>query len=182
MNIDINPFDTKSISDAISALEKYKKDYVQKVKLLQEKTAEECAEQCKANLSLCWYDDYVDIGEDTYAFSARTPNCDFYVEEVNGEYVVTGTGDYSLYDGSTVLVWVEFGAGIHYNLNLGGSPHEWGDTMPNGIGEYGYGGGSRHAWSAPYGLSRGTKAQMPMYHACVQTEQDFANIAKEIFK
>ena len=182
MKLEINLFDTKSIDAAISALESYKKSYAANVKTLQSRLADECASFAQANLDMCWYDDYVDIGEDTYAFSARKLSSIFYVEEVEGKYVVIGTGDYSPYDGSTNLVWVEFGAGMHYNLSVGSSPHPWGNTMPLGIGDYGYGGGKHHAWAAPYGLSRGTKAQMPMYNACIQTEDIVEEVAKEIFR
>ena len=181
--ITIDPFDTKSIAKAIRELERFKSDYEKKVKEYKEKLVEECVNFAQINTDSCWYDDYVDVGEATYAFSKRSLNCYFYTEEKDGMYVITGTGDFSPYDGSTNLVWVEFGAGMYYNGNIGNNPNPlWEGTGLKAIGEYGYRQGRFPVWSAPYGLSHGTQAQMPMYNACIQTEQIAEELAKEVFK
>ena len=173
--ITIDPFDLKSIDKAIKAVNAFEKKYEKNVEEYKKRLAEECASYAQANFDNSWYNDYVDNGEDTYAFSAKTPNVICYSEEEQGKVVVKAEGDEA--------VWVEFGAGVHYNLNLGGNPNPfWDNTSLAGIGQYGYGQGKNHAWIAPNGMTRGTKAQMPMYNACIQTEQVAEDIAKEVFK
>lgn len=178
--ITINPFDPKSIDKAIKAVNDYRKKYEDNVVECKNKVAETCKDYAEQNISTCWYDDYVNIGENTYAFSKRSIDCYCEMEEKDGIVTLTGTGDFN-WDGDTTLVWVEFGAGMYYNGMIG-NPHEWSDAVPRGIGQYGYTKGRFPVWNAPHGLSRGTIAQMPMYNACIQTADDVENIAKEIFK
>lgn len=183
--ISINLFDPKSIDKAINEVNKFASDYEKKVDTCKKMLAKTFSEYATENIANCWYDDYVDIGEDTPAFSMRTPNCYCVTDEVDDKIVVTGTGDFSLYDGSTILVWVEFGAGMYHNgiMNIGGNPNPlWEETGLKGIGQYGYRQGRFPVWSAPYGLSRGTLAQMPLYNALIATEQDAEKLIKEIFK
>lgn len=173
--ITLNPFDPKSIDNAIKAVNAYKKKYEDNVVEYKKRLAEECASYAQANFDNSWYDDYVDVGESTYAFGAKTPNVICYSEDTEEGVVVNADGEEA--------VWVEFGAGVHYNLNVGGNPNPfWDNTSLAGIGEYGYGRGKNHAWVSPNGVTRGTKAQMPLYNACIQTEQVADEIAKEVFK
>lgn len=174
-SITVDIFDLASIDEAIDALNAYATEYEKKTEEYKKRLAEECASYASANFDNSWYDDYVDIGEDTYAFSAKTPYVICYAETDGDEVIVHAEGEEA--------VWVEFGAGIHYNLSLGGNPNPfWDNTDLKGIGEYGYGNGKYHAWKAPNGVTRGTKAQMPLYNACIQTEQVAKEIATEVFK
>ena len=178
--ITINPFSSDSLDKAIKAVRDYKKKYEDNVVEYKNKIAEMCKELAEANIANCWYDDYVNVGENTYAFPRRSIDCYCYIEEKDGVVTLTGTGDFN-WDGDTALVWVEFGAGMYHN-GMQANPHEWSDTMPKGIGYYGEKHGRFPVWNAPHGLSRGTIAQMPMYNACIQTADEAEKLAKEIFK
>lgn len=175
MKIDINIFDLDSIDKAINQINQYAKDFENKTAECKTKIADKCLEYSRANFDNSWVDDIVTTGsENDYAFSSHSPIVTCSVEEHEGQVTLTASG----YD----AVWVEFGAGIHYNLSVGDSPHEWGAELGMLIGEYGKKQGRNHMWLSPNGVSRGTKAQMPLYNACVQTEEDAYEVIKEVFK
>lgn len=84
------------------------------------------------------------------------------------------------------VLFIEFGAGVHYNGSAGTSPHPLG--IQNGflIGSYGMGNGSKQVWGyyADGGelvLTRGTKATMPMYSADLEIINNVVTIAKGVF-
>ena len=75
-------------------------------------------------------------------------------------------------EGSGIL-FIEFGAGIHYNTPAGTSPH------PKGKGK-------NESWvyvadSGEWVRSYGTEATMPVYKASVEIMQNIRRIAKEVF-
>ena len=102
------------------------------------------------------------------------------------------------YTGKTVLViasgedavWVEFGAGVHHNGDVGSSPHPNGGELGFTIGSYGKGRGARHVWgyypnndkNEPLVLTHGTPAAMPRYNAVQTVCAELADIAKEVWK
>lgn len=82
------------------------------------------------------------------------------------------------------LLFIEFGAGIHYNG--AGSPHPLGKEMGYTIGSYGKGQGKNDFWfyykdSGEAVMSHGTQATMPMYKAAVEMRSQILNIAREVF-
>ena len=88
-------------------------------------------------------------------------------------------------EGSDIL-FIEFGAGVHYNTSPGTSPNPKGAEMGYTIGSYGKGNGKNDSWfyTADTGesvRSFGTEATMPMYKASVEIIQKIHEIAKEVF-
>lgn len=84
------------------------------------------------------------------------------------------------------ILFIEFGAGIHYNGSVGNSPHPKGQKLGYIIGSFGQGKGKRDIWgyyadSGEVILSHGTQATMPMYKASLEMQQKILQIAKEVF-
>ena len=84
------------------------------------------------------------------------------------------------------LLFIEFGAGIHYNGSAGSSPHPKGQEFGYTIGSYGKGLGKNDHWyyTAETGesvMSHGTEATMPVYSASVEIQRRIREIAKEVF-
>lgn len=67
------------------------------------------------------------------------------------------------------LLFIEFGAGVHFNGNPHGSPHSKGKELGYTIGDYGKGLGTRQWWKWWEGngwhYSEGTEAVMPVLKA-----------------
>jgi hypothetical protein len=84
------------------------------------------------------------------------------------------------------LLFIEFGAGVHYNKNLGSSPHDKGKEFGFLIGSYGKGYGARQAWgyydeSGNLIITRGVKATMPVYSVVDKTQKTYIEIARKVF-
>lgn len=84
------------------------------------------------------------------------------------------------------LLFIEFGAGVHYNGSVGQSPNPKGAERGYTIGSYGQGKGSQDSWTyiAPTGewiRSYGTEATMPVYTASLEIRRKIKQIAKEVF-
>lgn len=102
---------------------------------------------------------------------------------------INSFGDYAeahLICQGTDLLFIEFGAGIHYNGAAGSSPHPKGEELGYTIGSYGQGKGKNDSWtyfsdSGEWVRSYGTEATMPMYKASVEIIQNIRRIAKEVF-
>lgn len=83
------------------------------------------------------------------------------------------------------VMFVEFGAGVHYNTPAGSSPNPLGVELGYTIGSYGMGQGANDYWyyeeDGVVYQSYGTEATMPMYKADVAIKQQFASIARSVF-
>lgn len=84
------------------------------------------------------------------------------------------------------ILFIEFGAGIHYNTAAGTSPHPLGSENGYTIGSYGKGLGAQDSWwyKAETGetvRSFGTQAAMPVYKAAMEMREQMLRIAKEVF-
>lgn len=84
------------------------------------------------------------------------------------------------------LLFIEFGAGVYYNGNSGGSPHPLGKELGYTIGSYGKGQGKNDFWfyyadSGEAVMSHGTKATMPVYNAALEIRNKIHRIAREVF-
>lgn len=84
------------------------------------------------------------------------------------------------------ILFIEFGAGVHYNGPAGSSPHPLGPEFGYTIGSFGEGNGKYDNWgyydeSGALHISHGTEATMPMYHAAETMRQKVIEIAKEVF-
>lgn len=84
------------------------------------------------------------------------------------------------------VMFVEFGAGIHYNSPAGTSPHPKGLELGYTIGSYGMGQGANDFWhyeddNGIWVRSYGTEATMPMWKADMAIRNEFESIAKQVF-
>lgn len=165
---------TDSIRAAREELREYANWVDKKSKELQKRLAEELSDKIKANLDTAWYDDLI-RGE-----SRQKP--EFSVDiHLNGEFTVV------VVDGQDVI-WVEFGAGVYHNGEVGSKPNPYAEKHPEikGIGTYEYGLGSRKVWpfkdeAGKWHRTKGTAAQMPIYRAVMTVKSDIELIAREVF-
>lgn len=84
------------------------------------------------------------------------------------------------------LLFIEFGAGVHYNGAAGTSPHPKGEELGYTIGSYGKGQGKNQYWyyvdeTGVKHRSYGTQATFPMYSAWMEMKSRMIEIAKEVF-
>lgn len=84
------------------------------------------------------------------------------------------------------LLFLEFGAGVHYNGSAGSSPHPLGGQFGYTIGSYGKGQGKNDSWvyysdSGEWVRSHGTEATMPMYNASLEIIRQIEQVAREVF-
>lgn len=84
------------------------------------------------------------------------------------------------------VLFIEFGAGVHFNGPAGSSPHPKGEEFGYVIGSYGYGQGTKDYWyyvdeSGARLRSYGTEASMPMYKASLAIMMEIQRIAKEVY-
>ena len=87
---------------------------------------------------------------------------------------------------SKSILWIEFGAGVHFNGHLGSSPHPKGNELGYTIGSYGKGQGKNDFWfyyadSGEAVMSHGTESTMPVYKAGLEIKKQVLKIAKEVF-
>lgn len=84
-------------------------------------------------------------------------------------------------------VFMEFGAGVYHNGQVGSSPHPLGNDLGFTIGSYGLGNGARQVWGfrtldGTLHLTHGTPASMPLYNAEQAVIQRIEDIAREVFQ
>lgn len=84
------------------------------------------------------------------------------------------------------ILFIEFGAGVHYNGGVGTSPNPKGQELGYTIGSYGQGKGAQDSWTyeAPTGewiRSYGTEATMPVYMASKEIRTRIKEIARLVF-
>ena len=174
INVSLN---TKSINNAIKELEQYKKDLLEKAKLLTEKLADIGVSVAEVRFKSAAYDGINDV--------SVTP-------------MKTGKGFAVVAEGQAVA-FIEFGTGVHYNPS---EPYP--NPRPAGIvgiGEYGKGKGGRvredgsaipWVYNGDAGtngikldngaiLTRGNPAAMPMWYASEEMRKSVQQIVREVF-
>lgn len=93
----------------------------------------------------------------------------------------------TLYARGKHIMFLEYGAGIHYNGSVGQSPNPNGNKLGYTIGSYGKGHGAEDSWvyyseeKGGFRTSQGTKAVMPMYNASTDIREQFVSVAKKVF-
>lgn len=164
----INLFDSKSLQSAIKQIQQYRDDLLRKCDLFVRRLAEVGIPVIDQNISAAAGDS--DKGHNTYiklnsfgSYSQATLVCE-----------------------GKDLLFIEFGAGVHYNGAAGSSPHPKGEEMGYTIGSYGKGQGKNDFWfyyadTGEAVMSHGTQATMPMYKAGVEMRRQILTIAKEVF-
>lgn len=157
-----------SIEEAIREIEEYKRSLVYKTAKFVERLADIGIPVIDANMN---------------TQGDSSPEHNTYVK-------IRSFGAYSeatlVLQGRDIL-FIEFGAGVHYNGEVGTSPNPKGEKMKMTIGSYGKGQGANDSWvyfseeDGRFKTSHGTKASMPMYNAGVKIRQEVIQIAKEVF-
>lgn len=167
--LEINIFDGgKSLKEAISYIDKYQDDLPRKCELFVRKLAEVGIPVIDQNISA--------------AAGDSDKNHNTYIK-------INSFGSYSqaeLIVESRSILFLEFGAGVHYNGNAGGSPHPLGAEKGYTIGSYGKGQGKNDFWfyyadTGEAVMSHGTQATMPLYKAGLEIRRQILAIAKEVF-
>ena len=161
----------REIDRAIRELEQYKQDIIRKTDLLRERVAERLAELSRDGFAGAVVDDLLKGGQ-------RTAQVDVSIDQRDNVTLVIARGEDA--------VWVEFGAGVHYNGSAGASPHPKGSELGFTIGGYGKGMGKKDVWGfyedGELRLTHGTPATMPMYNAVKTVCDEIAEIAREVFQ
>lgn len=159
------------IDKAIKELEEYKKDIKRKTAILQDRIAKRIEEEADKGFASAVVDDLVRGGY-------QKPN-------VTVNYTTRGDISVVVAQGEDA-VWVEFGAGVYHNGNLGSSPHPRGSELGMTIGGYGQGKGKQKSWGfkdadGTLHVTRGTPAQMPLEKAVLSVLDELPQMAKEVF-
>lgn len=166
--IKIDLFDSKSLQLAIKQIQQYQDDLQRKCELFVRRLAEVGIPIIDQNISAAAGDS--DKNHNTYiklnsfgSYSQATLVCE-----------------------GKDLLFIEFGAGVHYNGSAGSSPHPKGEELGYTIGSYGKGQGKNDFWfyyadTGEVVMSHGTQATMPMYRAVLEMRRQILAIAKEVF-
>lgn len=166
--ITINLFDGKSLEKAIQQIRQYQNS-------LNDKCAEFVRRLAEIGIPV--------IDENIAAAKGDS-------EKGHNTYIkINSFGSYSqaeLIVESNSILWIEFGAGVHFNGHLGSSPHPKGEELGYTIGSYGKGQGKNDFWfyyadSGEAVMSHGTQATMPVYKAGLEIKKQMLTIAKEVF-
>lgn len=157
-----------SIQNAVKELERYKQSLISKNDLFVQRLAEVGIPVINANIAAAQGDS--DKSHNTYI------KLNSFGSYSRAELVVE----------SSSILYIEFGAGAHYNTPAGTSPHPKGQELGYTIGSYGKGHGAEDYWyyQAETGesvRSYGTESTMPVYKASIEIRQKIRQIAKEVF-
>ena len=156
----------KSVNKAIKELEKYQNGLMGKLDMLMERLADIGIKEIRQNDS--------PPGD-------SAPGQVYPMVSISNDVARVDI----IYEGTQVL-FIEFGAGVHYNGQAGGSPHPKGAEFGYTIGSYGKGYGANDFWqymdkSGNMAISHGTQAGMPVYKASQKLRQDLVTIAQGVF-
>lgn len=152
---------TESISEAIEQIKTLQNQQTQWPESICKKIAERTQQLAQQYFNEAWVND-MGRGERTEV------NVTVTVEKNSNGYKVVARGKEA--------VFVEFGAGVHFNGNAGASPHPKGVELGFTIGDYGKHRGRNDSWrfKDEYGThsTRGTEAQMPLYRAFMEAKNE----------
>lgn len=165
-----------SIRKLQADLGKYKKDLIQKCRLLAERLSEIGINVAEAKISESPLKRYVSI---------RT---DITEEQAGCKAILIATGENQESEGYApfnTLLAIEFGAGIHYNPVPNPNAGEFGlgvGTFPGQVHAFEdywfYWDEDEQKWLPNHGV----KATMPMYEASMKIQNAIFKTAKEVFK
>lgn len=162
----------EGIEKALRELSQYKQKVLDKENLLRQKVADFLASESQSGFNGAIVDDLTDKSGGT-----RYGNVDVSIDDRGNVTVVVASGEDA--------VWIEFGAGVHYNGAVGSSPNPYGAELGFTIGGYGKGNGRKEKWgfyeNGELKITRGTPAIMPMARAVTSLCNEFPRIAKEVF-
>lgn len=174
--------DVKSIDRAIKELQEYTRDFERKCQEIRERVAERIAWSAERGFSSAIasdvYRQVVGKGETQAASPVMANGIEVHCDHKDDVSVVWTDGEEA--------VFIEYGAGVHYNGNPGDSPHPWGLEQGFVIGGYGQGKGVNDAWgyrdsNGNILITHGTPAAMPMYHGAEEAIRALDEIIQEVF-
>ena len=142
----------RDIDRAMRELEQYKQDIIRKTDLLREKVAERLAELSRDGFAGAVVDDLLKGGQ-------RTAQVDVSIDQRSNITLVIARGEDA--------VWVEFGAGVHYNGSAGTSPHPKGSELGFTIGGYGKGMGKKDVWGSMRTVNYARLTAHPLPCQCI---------------
>ena len=179
--ITIDIFDPASIDDAIEAIRDYSVWVQHKTEELRERVADLLVQQAELGFNGAIASDTFKVrdGKNTSPEGPILANVSVTKESGEGSTLVVAHG--------SDAVWIEFGAGVHYNGSVGSYPNPWGlNAGMAAIGTYGEGNGAKEVWGylgsdGKIHLTRGTPASMPLYKAVQSVSRDIVKIAREVF-
>lgn len=166
--IKINLFDSRGLDKAIQQIRQY-----------QNSLNDKCAEFVRRLAEVG-----IPVIDDNIASAAGDS------DKGHNTYIkINSFGSYSqaeLVVESKSIIWIEFGAGVHFNGHLGSSPHPKGNELGYTIGSYGKGQGKNDFWfyyadTGEAVMSHGTQATMPVYKAGLEIKRQILKIAREVF-
>lgn len=174
--------DPESVEAAIQELNRFQKEFGDKLEKLRIMVAERIQWSAQQGFSNAIVSDVVRGS---------------YVPSNDVKVTVSHNGDVSVViaEGSQA-VFIEYGAGVYHNGGIGmvgQSPHPWvqdgTETRPFFIGMYGDGKGARDAWGFYNGgksksnlvITRGTPAAMPMYRGWMEAVNAIGDMVREVF-
>lgn len=162
----------EGVEKALRELSQYKQKVLDKENLLRQKVADFLASESQSGFNGAIVDDLTGKSGGT-----RYGNVDVSIDDRGNVTVVVANGEDA--------VWIEFGAGVHYNGAVGSSPNPYGAELGFTIGGYGKGNGRKEKWGfyekGELKITRGTPAIMPMARAVTSLCNEFPRIAKEVF-
>lgn len=159
----------KSIQNAISEIRKYQQELSDKNRIFVQRLCELGIPVIDQNIAAAQGDS--DKNHNTYI------KINSFGSYSQAQLIVEGRD----------LLFIEFGAGVHYNGSAGSSPHPKGQEFGYTIGSYGKGQGANDHWfyyadTGESVMSRGTESTMPVYKASVEIIQNIRRIAREVFE
>ena len=166
----------KGIDNLIRELQKYKDDLPNKCKKIVSELLQSGVEASKARISDSPLGKYVTV----------TTNISFEKMGCKGILLAKGAvKEQEGYAPFSILLAIEFGAGIHYNP----TPNPNADKFGLGVGTFP---GQIHAYedfwfywdenTQEWKPTHGVKATMPMYSADMEIIQNIVKVAKEVFR
>ena len=169
--IHIDLLDSNSIKSAVAELREVKADWERKAKVCAEMIAALLAEQIQANLdAIPFTDDLINVK--THQVERITPHESILSASAHGNMV---------YVAGAEVVFVEFGAGAHYNHG-NENPLSEAVSFDTDIGSYGKGQGLNDYWFVAHNLiSKGTPMYMPIYRAIIAVKPEIPTLIRQVF-
>ena len=171
--IHIDLLDKDSIKSAVSELREVKREWEKKSVDAAKEVCREIADQIRANIELIPYtDDMINV-KTHEIIQKKEPMGVWDLTETNNGCKVTIRGK--------DIVFVEFGAGAHYNH---GNENPLSEIVPfnTEIGSFGKGQGLNDYWFVAHNLiSKGTPMYMPIYRAILAVKPEIPTIVRKVF-
>lgn len=171
--IHIDLLDKDSIKSAVAELREVRRDWEKKANEAAKEVCREIAMQIQANLEyVAFTDDMINVKTHEIIQKKEPMGVWDLTETKNGCKVTIRGKD---------IVFVEFGAGAHYNHG-NENPLSESVSFSTEIGSFGKGQGVNDYWFVAHNLiSKGTPAYMPIYRAILAVKPEVPTIVRKVF-